>query len=138
MGCFADTSERAIAPIEGYFNALHGAYTQRADAIGKCARSAAALGHRIFAVQNGGWCASAANAENTYKKYGASSACLNNGKGGPAANQVYEIEGVDKSELKGLWKFLMCYDTLVFQQSALNALVATGTQVPAPSRTWSL
>ena len=45
----------------------------------------------MFALQNGGWCASAENAENTYNKYGSSTNCHADGKGGGSANQVYKI-----------------------------------------------
>ena len=45
----------------------------------------------MFAVQNGGWCASSPIAETTYNKYGASQACQTDGEGGGWANQVYKI-----------------------------------------------
>ena len=45
----------------------------------------------MFALQNGGWCASSADAENTYQKYGESTACATDGEGGYGANQVYKI-----------------------------------------------
>ena len=47
----------------------------------------------MFAVQDGGWCASSATADKTFDKYGASSACGFDGEGGPWANQVYSIRG---------------------------------------------
>ena len=46
---------------------------------------------QVFAVQNGGWCATAADAEDTYDKYGASTTCADDGEGGPWGNQVYRI-----------------------------------------------
>ena len=47
----------------------------------------------MFAVQNGGWCASSGSAAETLNKYGKSSACKSDGGGGPWANQVYYIKG---------------------------------------------
>ena len=47
----------------------------------------------MFAVQNGGWCASSAIAIGTFTRYGKSSACKSDGEGGPWANQVYYIKG---------------------------------------------
>ena len=46
----------------------------------------------MFAVQHGGWCASARRAHLTYRKYGTSNRCRN-GKGGPWANDVYVLRG---------------------------------------------
>ena len=50
-------------------------------------------GYRMFAVQNGGWCAASATAHKTFDKYGKSTACKSDRKGGPWANQVYVIRG---------------------------------------------
>ena len=47
----------------------------------------------MFAIQNGGWCAASATAHKTFNKYGKSTACRSDGKGGPWANQVYVIKG---------------------------------------------
>ena len=47
----------------------------------------------MFAVQDGGWCASSALAAKTFNKYGKSSVCPSDGEGGPWANQVYYIKG---------------------------------------------
>lgn len=106
IGCFGDQSTRAIPVIENHFIDLKGNYHTRSDAIAKCARSAAALGHRIFAVQNGGQCFSSTYAGATYKRYGSSTACLSGGKGGPWANNVYEIEQVQTISLtrRGCYK----------------------------------
>ena len=46
-------------------------------------------GYTTFALQNGGWCASSATAQETFTKYGRSTACKSDGKGGPWGNQVY-------------------------------------------------
>ena len=47
----------------------------------------------MFAVQNGGWCAASATAAKTFDKYGKSTACKDDGEGGPWGNQVYVING---------------------------------------------
>ena len=91
LGCWKDNSNRAIPTLEGVSSLLDGAYSSREDAIQKCYQAAKSLGYDVFALQNGGHCASSATAKSTYRKYGASSACMRNGKGGFGANQVYEI-----------------------------------------------
>lgn len=92
IGCFKDTSTRAIATLEGKDSLLSGPYQSRRNAIGKCAAAAMRKGYRMFAVQNGGWCAASATAHKTFDKYGKSIACRSHGKGGPWANQVYVIK----------------------------------------------
>ena len=52
------------------------------------------LGFKVFALQAGGRCESSSTAEKTFNKYGMSSNCENDGKGGPNANQVYYIKGI--------------------------------------------
>ena len=46
----------------------------------------------MFALQNGGWCASSSTAFRTFAKYGRSKKCRR-GKGGPWANDVYYLKG---------------------------------------------
>ena len=72
---------------------MDGNYQARKDSIEKCYKAAKKRGFQIFAVQNGGWCASSATAGQTFNKYGKSAACKSDGKGGPWANQVYYITG---------------------------------------------
>lgn len=96
IGCFKDTGRRAINPLEGRSRLLRGNYRRRRYAIRKCALAAIRRGFRVFAIQNGGWCASTKTAHLTYRKYGTSNGCRN-GKGGPWANDVYV--------LRGLWMF---------------------------------
>ena len=55
------------------------------------------LGFKVFALQAGGWCASSSKAAKTFNKYGMSSNCENDGEGGPNANQVYYIRGINPS-----------------------------------------
>ncbi|XP_068703602.1 uncharacterized protein [Montipora foliosa] len=95
IGCFKDTSNRAIQPLEGKGSILDGSYSVRKNAIAKCARAAMRKGYKLFAVQNGGWCAASATADQTFDKYGRSAACGSDGEGGPWANQVYVIKGFE-------------------------------------------
>lgn len=68
-------------------------YWTRVQAIEKCYQAAKKRGYKVFAVQNGGWCASSATASMTFDKYGKSTSCKTDGKGGPWANEVYYING---------------------------------------------
>lgn len=83
----------AIETLEGQDSILDGNYTTRSHSITKCYRAAKKRGFHIFAVQDGGRCASNASAANTFDKYGNSSDCESDGKGGSLANQVYYITG---------------------------------------------
>ena len=91
-GCFRDTGRRAVATLEGRSRLLKGSYRRRRYAIQKCAMAAKRRGWGVFAVQHGGWCASAKYAYRTYGKYGRSNRCRH-GKGGPWANDVYFLKG---------------------------------------------
>ncbi|PFX26527.1 Uncharacterized protein CXorf38-like [Stylophora pistillata] len=93
IGCFQDHGDRAIPTLEGQDSILDGSYNTRLEAINKCYQAAKKRGFQMFAVQNGGWCASSAFAIGTFTKYGKSSACKSDGEGGPWANQVYYIKG---------------------------------------------
>ncbi|XP_078602190.1 uncharacterized protein LOC144876595 isoform X2 [Branchiostoma floridae x Branchiostoma japonicum] len=91
LGCWADTARRAIPTVEGSDPRLDGAYQSRQRAFQKCKAVAQSRNFSIFALQNGGWCASASEAGNTYRMYGPSGDCRDDGKGGPWANEVYKI-----------------------------------------------
>ena len=93
IGCYRDTGNRAILPLEGKDSILDGRYWTRKNPIAKCAAAARRAGYSMFAVQNGGWCAASATAGKTFNKYGKSTACGSDGEGGPWANQVYVIKG---------------------------------------------
>ena len=93
IGCYKDTSNRAIQTLERTDVILDGRYTSRKNAIAKCAVAAARAGYSMFAVQNGGWCAASATAHSTFAKYGQSASCKADGEGGGWANQVYRIKG---------------------------------------------
>jgi len=101
LGCWKDSgSDRAVLPLEGSVAMLTGNYKLRFMAIQKCYEIASKNGFRYFAIQDGGWCASSANAGTRYKMYGESKACRG-GKGGPWANNVYIINGLFSS--LGCW-----------------------------------
>ncbi|XP_019618512.1 PREDICTED: uncharacterized protein LOC109465602, partial [Branchiostoma belcheri] len=91
LGCWADTADRAIPTVEGSDPRLDGPYQSREQAIQKCQAVAQSRNFSVFALQNGGWCAASADAENTYEMYGPSGACKDDGEGGPWANEVYRI-----------------------------------------------
>ena len=91
LGCWKDTSDRAILTLEGSSSILDGSYGSRTYAIQKCYEAASSLGYDVFAIQDGGDCFSSATARDTYKKHGPSTSCRDDGKGGPWANEVYEI-----------------------------------------------
>ena len=91
VGCYRDTSRRAIQPLEGKDSILDGAYYHRANPIAKCAVAALRAGYSLFAVQNGGWCAASATGLQSFFKYGKSTACKADGEGGPWANEVYSV-----------------------------------------------
>ncbi|XP_063675732.1 uncharacterized protein LOC134812289 isoform X1 [Bolinopsis microptera] len=92
LGCWRDSGTRAIQPIEKKHDLLRDNYVSRTDAVNKCLKATLAFGYTVFAVQNGGWCASAEDAEDTYKKYGRSGGCGPDGEGGGWANDVYKIK----------------------------------------------
>jgi len=97
VGCFKDSSERAIESVEGfhrYFpsvSLLFYDYKTRQQAIQKCAVFAKLKGYKMFGIQDGGFCVTSASAHETYNKYGESKDCKSDGKGGPWANQVYRF-----------------------------------------------
>ena len=92
VGCYKDTSSRAIPTLEGKDPILDGQYSSRKNPIAKCALAARKRGYRMFAIQDGGWCASSATARKTFNKYGKSDACRQ-GEGGGWANNVYVLQG---------------------------------------------
>ena len=93
IGCYKDTSNRAINTLEGTDAILDRSYGSRKHPLAKCAVAAMRKGYNIFAVQNGGWCAASATAAQAFDKYGKSTACRGDGEGGRWANQVYVIKG---------------------------------------------
>ena len=95
VGCYRDTTDRAIPTLEDTDSVLDGGlffYHNRQNAIVKCAVAARKRGFPAFALQDGGWCAASANVLETFNKYGKSSDCKNDGKGGRWANNVYVFQ----------------------------------------------
>ena len=96
VGCFKDSSNRAIKSVEGFHNypissLLYYDYKTRYQAIPKCAVFAKLQGYKMFGIQDGGMCVTGESAHKTYNKYGESDDCKSDGKGGPWANQVYRF-----------------------------------------------
>ena len=89
LGCWKDKKARAVHQLEGSDARLKGSYRNRKDAINKCYIVARERGMKVFALQNGGWCAGSKDL-NGYKKYGRSKICKK-WKGGPWTNDVYQI-----------------------------------------------
>nr|XP_039270120.1 uncharacterized protein LOC120344865 [Styela clava] len=96
VGCYNEETPfrggRVIATVEGQYPTVSGSYRARTNAIQKCARIAFCLGYQVFALQDGGWCATSENAHLTFSSYGRSSACPpGGGEGVSATNAVYKI-----------------------------------------------
>ena len=107
VGCYKDTADRAIPTLEDTDSVLDGGaflYQRRQNAIVKCAVAARKRGFPAFALQDGGWCAASADVLETFNKYGESSDCKNDGKGGGYANNVYvfQDEGNSKCFFSGV------------------------------------
>ena len=101
VGCYRDTEDRAIPTLEHTDPVLIGSefsYKSRQNAIVKCAVAARKRGFPAFAIQDGGWCAASANALETFNKYGKSSDCKIDGRGGHWANNVYVFQDEANSE----------------------------------------
>ena len=98
VGCFKDSSERAIESVDGKYHGhfpssflLWYDYKSRQQAIQKCAVFAKLKGYKMFGIQDGGMCVTSASAHETYNKYGESQDCKSDGKGGFLANHVYRF-----------------------------------------------
>ena len=82
LGCWGDNGEN---------RAIKGEYKKYPDnPIETCHEVAAGKGNSVFAVQAIDWCFTAADAEQTYQKYGRADNCKN-GIGGDWAQDVYKI-----------------------------------------------
>lgn len=102
VGCYRDTSDRAIPTLEDTDSVLDGSvfsYQKRQNAIVKCAVAARKRGFPAFALQDGGWCAASSKALDTFNKYGNSSDCQNDGRGGLFANNVYVFQDEANSKV---------------------------------------
>jgi len=134
LGCWKDSSPRAIPLLEGKSTILDGSYTVRENPLAKCNDAAAAKGYTIFAVQDGGACLSSSDAKAKYKTYGKSTACNANGNGGAMANNVYEISPLKrclclmpKKHVNALPKGKACFDNV----ATTNAIKRTALAVAA-------
>nr|XP_039253086.1 uncharacterized protein LOC120330271 [Styela clava] len=87
LGCFADKASQALSSLERP-EVLGGEYQKRPQAIEQCVRYASGLGHLIVGIQNGGSCMAGID----YAKYGTSTNCKSNSKGGTLANEVFRID----------------------------------------------
>lgn len=142
LGCFTDNDkDRAVPTMEGTHELLKGSFLTRTDAVEKCAEVTRSRGWRVFAVQDGGWCASSPNAQRTYNKYGTALNCVN-GKGGMLANDVYIINAYYTSVSSVFYKNLeglLTSDPLLeirslkemgakkpYNRSELNSIIISG------------
>lgn len=99
LGCYSDNDQdRAVPTIEGTHQLLKESFFTRKDAVEKCAEVTRSRGWKVFAIQDGGWCASSPTAHLTYNKYGTAVNCVD-GKGGMFANDVYIINGKTSQRL---------------------------------------
>ena len=89
LGCWKDNIPRAISSIDEAVSQENGHYKSRSQPLQNCLEVAKAGRYKFFSLQDGGQCFGS-NETTAYKKYGASTAC-SDGKGGPMANNVYEI-----------------------------------------------
>ncbi|XP_078364950.1 uncharacterized protein LOC144649337 [Oculina patagonica] len=103
LGCYRDKPERSISSMEGRDIFLKDSYSQRNDSIQKCAVAAKVRGYKTFAIQDGGMCVGSPRAQETFGKYGKSQGCKNDGKGGPWANQVYNLTGTMEDILSSVY-----------------------------------
>jgi len=51
-------------------------------------------GNKVFALQDGDICLTSSTVHKTFQKYGRSSQCKSDGRGGKKANHVYVIGGI--------------------------------------------
>ena len=91
LGCWRDTSHRAIQSLERRHYLLQDYYITRSYPFNKCMDAARSFGYQVFALQHGGQCFSAWDAGSTYTRYGRSIDCGSDGEGGGWANQVYKM-----------------------------------------------
>ncbi|KAI8514498.1 hypothetical protein Bbelb_070890 [Branchiostoma belcheri] len=98
LGCWRDTRTRAILTLEETDPRLDNSYPERRNPIEKC-------------YQDGGQCFGSADAQNTYKKYGPSTACAADGEGGPRPNAMNDCTQMTKKW--GGWRGFVLDATIV-------------------------
>ena len=84
LGCWTDANDRAI---EGGVRFISDSPME------DCYKLAKKFGWRVFAVENYKNCQTASDADETYKKYGKSDKCKDNGRGGVWSYNAYRIIG---------------------------------------------
>ena len=93
VGCYGDSITSSFSSLEGTDSILNGSYTSRTNPIAKCAVATMRKSSNMFAVQDGGRCASSAAASLTqFDMNEKSDVCLPDGEGGSWASQVYSLE----------------------------------------------
>ncbi|XP_039258359.2 uncharacterized protein LOC120334906 [Styela clava] len=105
LGCWIYAWNDSIPTLEGSSSVLDGHYSQRSNAVEKCAKVAMRQGYDIFAIQDGGRCVSSRDARRRFAKLGQSEHCRSDGKGGSWVNQVYEAGIVWDVKISGLGCF---------------------------------
>ena len=85
IGCFKDQGTRAVEH-----------WLASVASIDSCYRAAKEKGFHVFAVEDRVECRGGYSAAKTFNKYGKSSNCRADGRGGIWANQVYIIKGKGK------------------------------------------
>ncbi|XP_070205812.1 uncharacterized protein [Littorina saxatilis] len=100
LGCWTnEPSSFAIPSVEGLFPKVNDSYHFRVAALRRCADVATSTGSLVFALQNGGQCLTAPDAQITFSTYGPSGGCGNSGKGGANAMNVYSFN----KDIDGGW-----------------------------------
>jgi len=94
VGCWKDKIPRAMTDLEGSSDALKVHYKRRENPVENCYTAAIEHKMSVFGIQDGGQCFGSQSMQ-AAKQYGSSSACSSD-KGGPMANNVYELTALTK------------------------------------------
>ncbi|XP_046858972.1 uncharacterized protein LOC124452464 isoform X4 [Xenia sp. Carnegie-2017] len=90
LGCWKDTWARALRVLERRHRLLMDVnYKLREDPLRKCAIAALDNKMELFAIENGGQCLGDSEISLSYRKYGKTTTCKEDGYGGPWGMQVY-------------------------------------------------
>ena len=103
MGCYKELPVRSMQILEGKDHLLDGNYTSRKEAVEKCLLVGRGLRYQVVGIQDGGMCVGSAKLRG-FNKYGISRDCKSDGKGGPWANEVYDL-----TRIKGLILKSYCF-----------------------------
>ena len=130
LGCYFDkNSPRAIPSLEKKCDLLDGRYSNRNDAIQKCAECANWNGFEIFAVSRNGECLSSADALGNYFIHGSSTNCNEKGTGSvsPRSMEVYKV-------VQGKWYILNGGTTLGLLKIFISLLTCNLMQLDYSTR----